>query len=81
MMVAHGVVYRIGGFEGGMSDRAGRIIDFGVSGWFLHVLVLCVFGIKWIKVARFWALFVFFGLFGVFLRASFWGIWWGFWIF
>jgi len=37
-------------------------------GWFG---VWCGFGIKWIKVARFWALLVYFGLFGVFLRAFF----------
>jgi len=38
------------------------------------LIVVSQNGIKWIKVARFWALLVFFGLFGVFLRVFFWGI-------
>ena len=44
---------------------------FWVVGMVFADFLLRVFGIKWIKVARFWALLVFFGLFGVFLRANF----------
>ena len=47
--------------------------DCGLGSWFLFVSGWYGFGIKWIKVARFRAHLVFFGLFGVFFRAFFWG--------
>jgi len=50
------------------------VVYGGVIGdfwWLGDFSAWCGFGIKWIKVARFWAVLVFFGIFGVVLRANF----------